>query len=443
MSHLKKTLAFPLKYGLVETMRRIVRGRGYVPTRITGLYFRRLGGIGASKVVQLASASPNGNVEIILTHGWGGGADMYLEGRIAKTVEAGGIVLLVKPDWRGSEILHVDVFSHNGKNSFLVRSLSAFGRLREGSCAITVNELVLWHLYDKRRTVSVDVLQRLVDEILRLKAMLSARMTFLVHDYYCLCPRFDLVAPNGMYCASERTMTKCAECMNSCEWTHLQFEKGIDVARWRSCFVRLFSECNEVRTFSEDTKARIAACFPTVKPTVVPHVLTRKIDRKPKFGKDGIVIGVFGHVQPIKGSRIVVELAKYLERLGRSDVRIKIVGDICGVPQPLPSMMEVLGKYEVEDLPDIIEREGINIGFMSSICPETFSYVTHELMAMELPLVCFDIGAPRDAVAKYERGKVADEISAEAAWRAIKALATAEGLLTTKDLKKEDMLCKI
>ena len=39
-----------------------------------------------------------------------------------------------------------------------------------------------------------------------------------------------------------------------------------------------------------------------------------------------------------------------------------------------------------------------------SIYPETFSYVVHELMAMDLPIAAFNIGAPAEKLRHYAHG---------------------------------------
>ena len=427
MFRLKNILTFPLKYGFVETIRRIVRRQGYAPTKITRLYFRRLGGMSPRGVAKFVEASHCKKVEIVLTHGLGGGADMYLDGQIRRATASGCIVFFLKPDSRFSGVVGVDMFSGETKASFLVRSLSDFNVLSGMDCSITVNELAYWHWYDKSRVVSVSSLTHLVNAILKLKETLNAKMTYLVHDYYCLCPRFTLVASDGYYCASEQTMQRCRACLACHDEASLPFELGLDVSHWRECFGRLFKQCCEVRTFSEDTKVRISSCFKGVLPTVVPHTLLYEFARKYPISNEGCVIGVFGDIRPLKGARIVVALAEFLKQSGRNDVKIKIVGNICGVSTTLPSNIKVCGKYKVEDLPDIIREEGINIGFMSSILPETFSFVTHELMALGLPLVCFDIGAPRDVVSRYDKGAVIPEMTVESAWETIEGLINESG----------------
>jgi len=56
-----------------------------------------------------------------------------------------------------------------------------------------------------------------------------------------------------------------------------------------------------------------------------------------------------------------------------------------------------------------------------SVWPETFSYVTSELMALEVPLACFDLGAPAERVRDYAQGLVVSRIEAAAALEEIVA----------------------
>ena len=88
----------------------------------------------------------------------------------------------------------------------------------------------------------------------------------------------------------------------------------------------------------------------------------------------------------------------------------------------LPDNVIVHGEYELSELPGLLERYGVNIGFISSIWPETFSYVTQELMMLDLPLVCFDIGAPRDRIGKWKKGRIIPEMTPESAWATISEL---------------------
>ena len=115
----------------------------------------------------------------------------------------------------------------------------------------------------------------------------------------------------------------------------------------------------------------------------------------------------------------IVELAKYL-KVHAPDVKIVVIGIIDA--KDLPDNIIVHGEYALSELPGLIDRYRVNIGFISSIWPETFSYVTQELMMLDLPLACFDIGAPRDRIGHWEKGRIIPEITPEAAWSTIAEL---------------------
>jgi len=68
--------------------------------------------------------------------------------------------------------------------------------------------------------------------------------------------------------------------------------------------------------------------------------------------------------------------------------------------------MNVLGKYERHELPHLIEKNEINVILFPSIFPETFSYVTSEVMIMKMPIAYFDIGAVPEKLKSYEKGSL-------------------------------------
>ena len=83
----------------------------------------------------------------------------------------------------------------------------------------------------------------------------------------------------------------------------------------------------------------------------------------------------------------------------------------------------VTGPFDNSMLPKLLQQHGVGICWLPSICPETFSYVTEEVITMEMPMVCFDLGAPAERVKRYRWGEVARETSARGALDAILSLA--------------------
>jgi glycosyltransferase involved in cell wall biosynthesis len=64
------------------------------------------------------------------------------------------------------------------------------------------------------------------------------------------------------------------------------------------------------------------------------------------------------------------------------------------------------GRYNREDLPNLVVQHQIDLFLIPSICPETFSYTTQEIMMMQMPLMVFDVGAPAERVKSYEKGYI-------------------------------------
>ena len=60
-------------------------------------------------------------------------------------------------------------------------------------------------------------------------------------------------------------------------------------------------------------------------------------------------------------------------------------------------------------------QTGINMFFFPSVWPETFSYVVAEMIALGLPIVAFDLGAPAERLRSYELSRLCAETSGAAA----------------------------
>ena len=82
--------------------------------------------------------------------------------------------------------------------------------------------------------------------------------------------------------------------------------------------------------------------------------------------------------------------------------RIAVIGSLeCAVNSRIVSQT---GHYQPQQLRQLIVESGANIMLMPSIWPETFSYVTEELIQLDLPIACFDLGAPAERVRLYRKG---------------------------------------
>jgi glycosyltransferase involved in cell wall biosynthesis len=199
-----------------------------------------------------------------------------------------------------------------------------------------------------------------------------------------------------------------------------------DVEEWRLCWQRALDAAGEVRFFSAASLAIAQRAF-AIEPgklRIEPHAPLTSFDgrrvRLPHATE--LVIGVVGTISGPKGGRIVRDMARRLAVV-RPNSRIVLIGDID--PTYLDradSNLLVHGKYDRECLPDLLEGYGVGVCVLPSIIPETFSYVTQELIQLEMPLVCFDLGAPAERVGRYRWGRVVKEVTAQAMLDAALAL---------------------
>ncbi len=120
---------------------------------------------------------------------------------------------------------------------------------------------------------------------------------------------------------------------------------------------------------------------------------------------------------------MIKHLVQTIER-DKLNMRVVVIGEIT---EPIRSEQFIsTGRYQREDLPNIIKEQKIDMFLIPSIWPETFSYTTQEIMMMDIPLMVFDLGAPAERVVNYSKGYVIDEISAEAVLETVKAFCSQE-----------------
>lgn len=154
-------------------------------------------------------------------------------------------------------------------------------------------------------------------------------------------------------------------------------------------------------TFCPNTENKIS---------VIPHSVTPL--RKVTIEKhDKINICILGKITIDKGALIIKEIDKLLPQYPK--LNIKVLGNVKGSIRRHLKNVKVLGKYKVANLSNLIEKEQIDIVFIPSVWPETFSYTTAEAMSMGLPVACFDIGAPAERVKENNSGCVINNIDAK------------------------------
>jgi GT2 family glycosyltransferase/glycosyltransferase involved in cell wall biosynthesis len=334
-------------------------------------------------------------VPVYLAHAMGGGAEKYLQGRIAQDIAAGGsaVVLRVGQGHRWKLELH----TAHGVSQGLTNDTALI-------------EALIGHLPRRRIVYSCGVGDRdaltLPDILLGLAGQSGAPaaagchpVEVLFHDFFPISPSYTLLGKDGVYRGVPRPGSALAP-----DPAHSYPRPGGDVAdlaEWQSAWGRLIAAAERIVTFSDDSRRQVAEAYPAAQDTltVIPHPLLQEVPRVVS-GWDGSgppCIGVLGNIGYQKGASVLQRLSRDLARSGRA--RLVVIGQI-DPAYPLAAPAQVHGSYELRDLPGLVARYGIAAWLMPSIWPETFSFTTHEALATGLPVFSFDLGAQRDAVAR-------------------------------------------
>lgn len=225
------------------------------------------------------------------------------------------------------------------------------------------------------------------------------------HDHFMLCPTRHLLDSTDQYCGAPDS-SFCNRCLPknlNCRDAKL---RKVDMSEWRKAWGQLLEQVSEVRTFSPSSQALLkqvwaerrlpVALVPHDATAVAGHLIT-------PAAIEPLHIGVIGRISKHKGARRVVELAHYLASI-ESQARITVFGLL---DESAPSkIIQQTGPYQREELTNLCRGSGVNVFWMPSICPETFSYVLHEMKSMGLPILAYDVGAQADYLIDYPKGKV-------------------------------------
>jgi len=353
----------------------------------------------------LAAAKARGGAHLIVDHALGGGANIYAKKRADELHQKGECVATLAFDYySGLYTLHYRFkeFEHG----FLIHDLEGVATLLRH---LPVKEILLNSL------VSYKEIPPVLAAIKELKAIYGAKLIVPIHDYHAICPNFTLLDENAHFCGVPADLARCEACMahNRLEWRSFG-DPPMDVASWRKMWGEVLGLADEILCFSESSRDILTRAYPDAagKIAVRPHTI-EPLPRiaPPPAKKERLTLGILGAINQAKGAGIVRELVQKLDELDLP-VDVVLIGEIS---EPISSRrFRATGRYERSELPKIVEQEGIDLFLLPSICPETFSFTTEEIVSMGYPLMVFDIGAPAERVRNYERGVVLGSIGADA-----------------------------
>jgi len=344
----------------------------------------------ALSVAWLAS-SARGPVPIYLGHSLGGGAEKYLERRIAQDIkaDAGAVVLRVGSRWRWQ----LEVHSRAGMSSGATDEFAFVSRL--------LAPLSHRHIVYSCGVGDPDPIE-LPTLLLEIYRPGRDRLEVLFHDFFPLSPSYCLLGDDGQFSGAPRTPGQA----HQVDTVLRPDGTRVDLALWQARWGRLLRAADDVVVFSRDSARQVQRVHPDIAAHVRhrPHPLLVEVASvSPPPAGSTITIGVLGNIGYQKGAAVLVDLAEALETV--ADMSCVLIGAIDPAYR-LPSGVRVHGAYRVADLPELVARYRIGCWLIPSIWPETFSFTTHEALATGLPVHCFDLGAQGEAARAASNGRV-------------------------------------
>jgi FkbM family methyltransferase len=332
------------------------------------------------------------NPVLIFDHDYGGGTNSYSNILVDKIIDKGDQVIRVRFK---NDLWFLEWFKAGDALVFATNKMSEFfGTISKANPSkIVINSLYGYFDVD-----------RVIVEIIKLRKLYSIQLEIKAHDFYALCPSPHLLNFNNKYCAVPLDQSICDKCLEKNVAWHIPGCWPENISRWRSSFSELLIEATKIDFFHSSTVDiyKKIFVFTDEKISITPHDDDYfNVTLYPKLsGK--LHLGLLGTLTIVKGGAIVNELSSYI-KIKRLDIPITLIGSSM---LPLDQDITVTGSYEISNLPRLISEYKINVVFISSIVPETFSFTISEAIKMKLPIICFDLGSQGSRVKNYDLGQV-------------------------------------
>lgn len=362
-----------------------------------------------------ASNESSATQTLFIDHDLGGGANLYSNKFIEEKIKCGDSIFLYTYKYQ-EKIYDLTSISQSRKVSFQSKQLEHITQLILRFTKI--NTIIF------SESVSFPRVYSLLSQILSIKNRLNITLTALIHDYFYICPSYTLLDHNDEFCNLPENISICQNCMAEHRGDFTLLYQNVEIVLWRKKWLYFLMNCDAIICFSNSSKHLLLKAYADIaddKVAVIPHNVehfTKKEAEPTKKAcdKHRVTIGVLGHIGMHKGSLIIHEMLQIIMDENRQ-VNMVVVGLI--TPETTNPNLSVTGQYAHSELQDIIHSHAVDIFLMPSICPETFSYTTHEIIEMGYPLAAFNIGAQGEIVANYEKGLILHTIDARFALDAI------------------------
>lgn len=229
---------------------------------------------------------------------------------------------------------------------------------------------------------------------------LGKKVIISLHDYFFLCPEYNMMFPDKVKCDKRRALPEDPVCINCLSERRSNAAKAQAVSlneylAERNAIIELMlNQVDKIVAPSQFVKSRFQEAFGDEigqKIKVIPHGVT-VYGVSPRPQREGVLrVGFVGSFNSEKGAMIFMEAAV---KLADAPVQFHVFGGVIDAElseTARRSGMILHGAYKVEQLPSLLTA--IDIAVVGSVWHETFCLVLTELQAMGVPVIASSVGA--------------------------------------------------
>ena len=335
---------------------------------------------------------------ILITHDAGGGVEQRLKHSVERHQAAGRRTIILRPaeTTRGEPAVAVhDATAEELPNLVFAmpRELASVLRLLR----VTGPEMIeAHHLADH------------APAIYELVARLGVTYDVHIHDYAWFCPRISLVGGSDRYCG-EPDLRECEACI--VDSGHF-LQEDITVAALRARSATFLATARRVVVPCNDAGSRIRRHFGRVEPVTIGHEddaaiappVHRAAPNTRVMARTRPSVCVVGAIGIHKGYDILLACAR--DAAWRDlDLNFVVVGHTIDDARMLATgRVFITGPFESDEAVELIAEQNAALGFVTSICPETWCLSLGDIWRAGLQAVAFDIGAPAERIRATGRG---------------------------------------
>ncbi|HJW30584.1 MAG TPA: glycosyltransferase, partial [Saprospiraceae bacterium] len=253
------------------------------------------------------------------------------------------------------------------------------------------------------------------------------KVIYSFHDFYAICPSFNLLDHNGTYCGGTCTPGD-GECRVGIPWAHYPHLKHAFVSTWREIVLKALLRCDHLVSFSKSARQLIISHYPQLDSDnycVIEHGQDlSSFKQVPAATSESLIrVVLIGSLNVSKGIRVLEKILK-LNYDRKGPFEFHFVGNLHPSFNPQHLGGIVHGPYTREVLCRILEDIRPSFAMISSIWPETFCFALSECWAAGLPVFASDLGTVKERVEQTGAGWLLDLTNAEKSYEQMLRIAS-------------------